>query len=217
MPRSAVESGCVDFILAPKDIAKELRRIQDHPYVRVEPAGEPGADLPDGDKGDETVSVEVGRVEQAKELADSVAPPSHERDFLAILGQLRKSSGVDFTQYKPNTIHRRALRRMVVLKIDSLRDYARYLKEHPEEGEKLYDDVLIPVTTFFRDFEAFEALKTQIYPAIVKDKSSKGSIRMWVPGCSTGEETYSLAMTLLEFLGDRASSFHVPDLRHRPE
>jgi two-component system CheB/CheR fusion protein len=69
--------------------------------------------------------------------------------------------------------------------------------------------VLIHVTSFFRDFEAFEALKTQVYPDIVKDRSRKSSIRMWAPGCSTGEETYSLAMTLLEFLGDKAPSFQV--------
>ena len=68
-----------------------------------------------------------------------------------------------------------------------MHDYAIYLKEHSEEGEKLFDDVLIPVTSFFRDFEAFEALKTQVYPAIVKDKGNKGTIRMWAPGCSTGE------------------------------
>ena len=75
------------------------------------------------------------------------------------------------------------------------------------------------MTSFFRDFEAFEALKTQVYPAIAKDKSNNGTIRMWAPGCSTGEETYSLAMTLLEFLGDRASSFQVqifgPDLNEK--
>jgi two-component system CheB/CheR fusion protein len=205
MPRSAIDSGCVDFVFAPKDIAKEIRRIQNHPYVRVEP----DADSVDGGKGDEQAVVEVARAEQANELAESIAPPSHERDFLAILAQLRNASGVDFSQYRPNTIHRRALRRMVILKLDSLTDYARYLKEHSEEGKKLFDDVLIPVTTFFRDFEAFEALKTQVYPAVLKDKSSEGSIRMWAPGCSTGEETYSLAMTLLEFLGDKAASFQV--------
>jgi two-component system CheB/CheR fusion protein len=205
MPRSAIDSGCVDFVIAPKDIAKEIRRIQNHPYVRVEP----GADSLDDGKGDLQAFVEVGNAEQASELAESIAPPSHERDFLAILEQLRKSSGVDFSQYKPKTIHRRALRRMVILKLDSLRDYARYLKEHPEEGQRLFDDVLIPVTSFFRDSEAFEALKTHVYPAIPKDKSSEGSIRMWAPGCSTGEEAYSLAMTLLEFLGDKAASFQV--------
>ena len=98
---------------------------------------------------------------------------------------------------------------MVILKLDALNKYAKYLKEHPEETEKLFEDVLIPVTSFFRDFEAFEALKTQVYPGIVKDKGNKSAIRIWAPGCSTGEETYSLAMTLLEFLGDKAPSFQV--------
>ena len=188
MPRSAIDSGCVDFVLPPKEIAKELHRIQHHPYVRQNGTG----------------AQELG-----KEPGEFVATPSHEEDFLTILGQLRKASGVDFRQYKPNTIHRRALRRTVILKLDSLCQYAKYLNEHPQEGLKLYDDVLIPVTSFFRDFEAFEALKTQVYPDIVKDKGNKGTIRMWAPGCSTGEETYSLAITLLEYLGDRAASFQV--------
>lgn len=203
MPRSAIDSGCADFILAPKDMAKELRRIQHHPYVHLEKPEE------EESSAEKPSTEESGAEPQDLGLANSDSPASHAKDFSAVLVQLRKSSGVDFSQYKPNTIHRRALRRMLLLKIDSLRDYATYLKEHSEEGEKLFDDVLIPVTSFFRDFEAFEALKTQVYPAIVKDKGSKGTIRMWAPGCSTGEETYSLAMTLLEFLGDRASSFQV--------
>jgi two-component system CheB/CheR fusion protein len=202
MPRSVIDSGCADFILAPKDMAKELRRIQHHPYVHLEKPEEE-------DSGAEKPGAESGAEPQDLRLASSESPASDTKDFSAVLAQLRKSSGVDFSQYKPNTIHRRALRRMLLLKVNSLREYASYLKEHPEEGEKLFDDVLIPVTNFFRDFEAFEALKTQVYPAIVKDQGNKGTIRMWAPGCSTGEETYSLAMTLVEFLGDRASGFQV--------
>ena len=203
MPRSAIDSGCADFILAPKDMAKELRRIQHHPYVHLEKHDEEDltAEKPGAEESDAGA--------RGTEPAGSESPASDTRDFSAVLAQLRKSSGVDFSLYKPNTIHRRAMRRMLLLKIDSLREYASHLKEHPEEGEKLFDDVLIPVTSFFRDFEAFETLKTQVYPVIVKDKGNKGTIRMWAPGCSTGEETYSLAMTLLEFLGDRASSFQV--------
>jgi two-component system, chemotaxis family, CheB/CheR fusion protein len=177
MPRSAVDSGCVDFVLPPKEIAKELQRIVRHPYASRE--------------------IETPGIESPKE------------GFTEIIDQLRKTSGVDFGQYKPNTIHRRALRRMVILKLDAMSEYAKYMREHPEEGEKLYDDVLIPVTSFFRDFEAFEALKSAIYPAIVMDKSSNRTIRIWAPGCSTGEETYSLAMTLLEFLGDKAASYQI--------
>jgi two-component system, chemotaxis family, CheB/CheR fusion protein len=179
MPRSAIDAGCVDFVLPPKEIAKELQRITRHPYVSQEP--------------------------EPPEIEPSA---SGKEDFTRIIGELRKTTGVDFSQYKPNTLHRRAMRRMVILKLDSVSEYAKYLKEHREEAEKFYDDVLIPVTSFFRDFEVFEALKSQVYPAILKDKSNKGTIRMWAPGCSTGEETYSLAMTLLEFLGD-ATSFQV--------
>jgi two-component system, chemotaxis family, CheB/CheR fusion protein len=101
MPRSAIDSGCVDFVLPPKVIAQELHRIRRHPYIRQD---------------------ERGAEEQGKELADSVAPPNREGDFMAILDQLRKSSGVDFRKYKPSTIHRRALRRAVILKLDSLGD-----------------------------------------------------------------------------------------------
>ena len=183
MPRSAIDSGCADFVLRPSDIAKELNEIRRHPYAAL--------------------------AERGKEAIESAASPSHLKAFVRIIEQLQRASGVDFSQYKPNTIHRRALRRMMVLKLGSLEQYAEHLRVHPEEGQKLYDDVLIPVTSFFRDFEAFEALKRQVYPSIVKDKANKGTIRMWAPGCSTGEETYSLAMTLLEFLDDKAPSFQV--------
>lgn len=179
MPRSAIDSGCVDFILTPAQIAKELDEFRRHPYVRPETAAQ--IDL----------------------------TPAPQEAFARVVEQLRMTSGVDFSQYKPNTIHRRALRRMAIHKLGSLDEYARHLREDPDEGKKLYDDVLIPVTSFFRDFETFESLKKQVYPAIVKDKNNKGTIRMWAPGCSTGEETYSLAMTLLEFLGDKAASFQV--------
>ena len=206
MPRSAIDSGCADFILAPKDMAMELQRIQHHPFVHL---AAPDADLKLEEPGAERLSEEAHVEEQGIELALSAASPNHLKHFSAVLAQLRKSSGVDFSQYKPNTVHRRALHRMVLLKIESLRDYAGYLKEHAEEGGKLFNDVLISVTSFFRDSEVFEALKTQVYPVIVKDKGNNGVIRMWAPGCSTGEETYSLAMTLLEVLGDRASSFQV--------
>ena len=190
MPRSAIDNGCVDFVLPPKGIAKEIERIRRHPYLLANKET-------NADRGKD-------------DLEDAAAPKAGpEKDLAAVLDQLRKSSGVDFSQYKSNTIHRRTLRRMVILKLDSLNKYAQHLKVHPEEAKKLFDDVLIPVTSFFRDFEAFEALKTQVYPAILKDKGKKNAIRMWAPGCSTGEETYSLAMTLLEFLGDKAPSFQV--------
>src|SRR6202007_1880960 len=110
---------------------------------------------------------------------------------------------ISFSLYKPGTVERRTLRRMAIHKIDHVGDYAKFLEKHPKEIESLCQDLLIPVTGFFRDLEAFESLKSKVFPAILKDKSSKESIRIWAPGCSTGEETYSLAIVLLEFLGDR--------------
>ncbi len=189
MPQSAIDSGCVDFVLPPKEIAKELLRIQHHPYVLQDAPGN-----------------EASEANESNEANVSQAPAG---DFSIILGELQRASGTDFNQYRPNTIQRRALRRMAILKLDSMADYAAYMKANPDEGEKLYDDILIPVTSFFRDSEAFDTLKNEVYPAIIKDKGNKGIIRMWAPGCSTGEETYSLAMSLLEFLGDKASSFQV--------
>ena len=83
------------------------------------------------------------------------------------------------------------------------------MEKHPSETDTLCQDLLIPVTSFFRDLEAFEALKSKVFPAILKDKTNRENIRIWAPGCSTGEETYSLAIVLLEFLGDKASSFQI--------
>jgi two-component system, chemotaxis family, CheB/CheR fusion protein len=120
MPRSVIDSGCADFILAPKDMAKELRRIQHHPYVHLEKPEE------EDSNAEKPGAEEAGAEPQDLGLASSDSPASHARDFSAVLAQLRKSSGVDFSQYKPNTIHRRALRRMLLLKVDSLRDYATY-------------------------------------------------------------------------------------------
>lgn len=188
MPRSAIDSGCVDFVLPPKKIAAELARLKQHPYLRAVREPEP----------------------EMEREAPTVKPRGQsERDFAAVLTSLRKASGVDFSQYKPGTLRRRALRRALILKLDNMGEYARYLRDHPEEAEKLYEDILIPVTSFFRDFEAFEALKTQVYPVMLKERSNERSIRMWAPGCSTGEETYSLAITLLEYLGERAASYQI--------
>lgn len=180
MPRSAIASGCIDFVLTPRQIASELDRIKKHPYAKSS-AGK----------------------------AIDEEPPAAKDAFNQIIGLLRRNTGVDFSQYKPNTIHRRALRRMAILKLDSLDEYAKYLKENAEEAGNLHDDILINVTSFFRDLESFESLKECVYPTIAKDKGGNRSIRIWAPGCSTGEETYSLAITLLEFLGDRANDFQI--------
>jgi two-component system CheB/CheR fusion protein len=179
MPHSAIASGCVDFVLPAEDISKELVRIARHPYL---------------------AHARVRPVEK---------PLEKDALHAKVFSLLRKTSGIDFRLYKPDTVSRRTLRRMAVHKIDNVADYVKHLEAHPEEVEQLYQDLLIPVTGFFRDPEAFEALKSTVFPAIVRDKLNRGSIRIWAPGCSTGEETYSLAIALLEFLGARAPSFHI--------
>ncbi|MGA2412996.1 MAG: chemotaxis protein CheB [Candidatus Sulfotelmatobacter sp.] len=170
MPRSAINSGSIDFILSPKNIARELGGISQHPYVaRVL-------------SGDNEFKGMVGA------------------DLDALFGMLRESTGVDFTNYKHTTLQRRIKRRMVVHKIEKLREYVRYIGKKPEELEELYRDLLIHVTGFFREPESFAALRKHVYPRLFEGRKPDNPIRVWVPGCSTGEEAYSIAITLLEYL-----------------
>lgn len=120
-----------------------------------------------------------------------------------IFSLLRSSTGVDFSHYKPKTLDRRIQRRMLLCKLEQLADYVRYLQAHPAEVKALYEEILIHVTNFFRDREAFELLKTKVFPTIAQHKSVEFPIRIWVAGCSTGEEVYSIAICLLEFLAER--------------
>ena len=167
MPRSAVASGCVDYVLSPGDIARELARIVRHPYVR--PAG-------------------GGR------------PPAAAGDQLqSILGIVRATTGVDFSHYKHNTLYRRIGRRMVLLKVEGLGEYLELLQGSPPEVEALHHDFLINVTSFFRDPEAFEFLKAQVLPRLTEGRSRDDPVRVWVLGCSTGEEAYSVAIAFAEY------------------
>ena len=175
MPRSAIAAGCVDYVLSPKDIAHELARIARHPYVfRDRGAGS----------------------------AEIVAAGS--AGLSSIFSMLRRSTGLDFTHYRQTTIVRRIHRRMVVHKIEKLDGYVKFLRENPAELKALYQDMLINVTSFFRNPRVFDALKSQIFPNILRNRAPESTIRMWTPGCASGEETYSLAILLLEFLGDKA-------------
>ena len=113
---------------------------------------------------------------------------------------LRKNTGVDFTLYKQPTILRRLNRRMMVRKVDDLEQYFETLQSEPEEVKTLFDDLLINVTTFFRDPDVFESAKRLVFPSIIHDREAPYVIRAWVPGCSSGEEVYSLTIALVEFL-----------------
>ncbi len=183
MPHSAIMHGGIDFILPPAGIAQELRRIAQHPYV---------------------FSADSGRGEGLPADPSPILESAGQEGLHQLLRLLRVASGVDFTCYRQNTIQRRITRRMTLCKMDSLADYIRYLQAHSEELDALYHDLLIKVTGFFRDPGTFEVLKSEVFPAIMRDRTAKMPVRIWVPGCATGEECYSIAICLLEILGDRA-------------
>ena len=115
---------------------------------------------------------------------------------------LRSRTGHDFSLYKKNTIHRRIERRMGLHNIEDPSGYLRYLEEHDEEVGLLFKELLINVTNFFREPEAFEVMKQEILPRLFKDKPDNYVFRVWVPGCATGEEVYSIAMVLREYLSE---------------
>jgi len=169
LPRSAVAAGCVDLVLRPPDIAKELAKLSRHPYVPY----------------------------LETERAEKLLP---QNALGKIFSLLRKSTGVDFTNYKHATIKRRILRRMLIVKTNTMENYLSYLQTNTGELNSLFQDILINVTEFFREPDTFDALKSEIFPSILKKRSAEDAIRIWVPGCSTGEEVYSLAICMLEYL-----------------
>jgi two-component system CheB/CheR fusion protein len=115
-----------------------------------------------------------------------------------VLVLLRTQTGHDFSQYKPSTVHRRIERRMAVQQIETMEGYVQFVQQMPQELDSLFRDMLIGVTSFFRDPEAFKALEEQVIPRIFAGKNAEATIRVWVPGCSTGEEAYSMAILLAE-------------------
>jgi two-component system, chemotaxis family, CheB/CheR fusion protein len=111
--------------------------------------------------------------------------------------------GVDFSHYKQNTIYRRVLRRMVLNRLKHLHEYASLLRENKNEVDALYQDLLITVTNFFREPLMYKALTEKILPALIRNRKQNDPIRIWIPGCATGEEAVSFAICILEYLGDR--------------
>ncbi|REL38439.1 chemotaxis protein CheR [Rhodohalobacter sp. SW132] len=127
-----------------------------------------------------------------------------EGDFMQIITLLRVRKGTDFTYYKQTTIRRRILRRMAINKIKKVSAYLEYLRKHKEEQDTLYSDFLIPVTSFFRDPEIFENLSDKFLPDLIDRIPDDKTVRVWVAGCSTGEEAYSLAILFRELLETRS-------------
>jgi two-component system CheB/CheR fusion protein len=167
MPRSAIATDLMDYILSPDKMPAQLLTYAEHAF--------------------------------GKAIAKEAPPPPKVIDSLQkIFILLRAQTGHDFSYYKQNTIHRRIERRMAVNQIEQIDLYVRYLQQNPLEVETLFRELLIGVTNFFRDPEAFAILEEQIIPQLFESKSPGETIRVWGPGCSTGEEVYSLAILLRE-------------------
>lgn len=174
MPNSAVEAGVVDFILPPDKIPLKILEVVQNTFL-------------DGHD-------EKSLLEQNEDV------------YKQILSLLRLRKGTDFTYYKQTTIRRRILRRMAITKNEAPATFLKYLRDNKTEQDTLYQDLLIPVTSFFRDPKIFENLCKLVFPEILKNKRNVEeigkAIRIWVAGCSSGEEVYSMAICLKEFLGD---------------
>ncbi len=170
MPQSAASGGFVDHVLAVEDMAAALLDFQRHREVS------------DGAKGSDGIRQDLA---------------SHLATICAVLhGRL----GRDFSQYKPGTLMRRVQRRMHVLGTDEVPAYVEQLRTLPNEAELLFRELLIGVTRFFRDPEAFAALEAQVLPGLLRDAHGSDPLRVWVAGCATGEEAYSMAILLREGL-----------------
>ena len=154
--------------------------------------------------------VRIGRRRLAGAEEGSREPHTHTKEqFGVFLAALQKATGVDFALYRAETIHRRILRRLALNGVDTLDDYARLIEKDPAEFGALQHDLLIGVTSFFRDPESFESLKKVVLPRLVRDRPADAAIRIWVPGCATGEEAYSIAASLQEYFDEESRSFPV--------
>jgi two-component system CheB/CheR fusion protein len=178
MPRSAIATGLVDYVLPPAEMPAQLIAYAAHAFGKT---------------------------------ARPASPPAPKADdaMRKVFVLLRAQTGHDFSQYKQNTISRRVERRMAVHQIERLGEYVRHLQQTPAEVEALFRDLLIGVTNFFRDPEVFAALKERVIPRLFAGKDAGATIRVWVPGCSTGEEAYSIAILLQEQMELLKQSFRL--------
>ena len=179
MPRSAIVTGLIDYILPPAEMPAQLIAYAAHVFG----------------KGLHTMN--------------APATPGIEDYLKKICVLLRDQTGHDFSQYKQNTLIRRVERRMAVHRIERPEDYLRYLRQTPAEAQALFRDLLIGVTSFFRDPEAFAVLETRVIPQLFADKPAGAPIRVWVCGCATGEEAYSIAILLQEHQETLQQTFKV--------
>ncbi|HEX7176471.1 MAG TPA: CheR family methyltransferase [Pyrinomonadaceae bacterium] len=174
MPRHAIGSGLVDFVLPVAEMPGKLIEVwRNASRIRLPPATEPEV---------------VVSLEDADEAALN--------DIFLLL---RSHTGHDFTHYKRATVLRRIERRLQVNALLELTAYRDFMREHPVEAQALLKDLLISVTNFFRDRAAFDELEREVVPLLFHEKTTGDQVRVWVAGCATGEEAYSVAMLLLEY------------------
>jgi two-component system, chemotaxis family, CheB/CheR fusion protein len=168
MPRNSIATGIVDHILPARDIAAKIHSFLQH----------------------------LGKVHVVHEPVEGGAADEH--TLQDIFTQIRTRTGHDFANYKRPTMMRRITRRMAVNEVTELAGYAAMIRERPQELQALLKDLLISVTHFFRDPKAFDALSTRVIPHLFRGQGEDDQVRVWVPGCATGEEAYSIGILLLE-------------------
>jgi two-component system, chemotaxis family, CheB/CheR fusion protein len=181
MPEAAIAQGVVDSILSPKEIALALVRFSKSDYSKNK----------------------VAKTTKEDEIENK------HPDLKVILQLLFHRKGMDFSHYKMNTIKRRIIRRTQIHNIKTLKEYIEFLRKKPEEVELLSQDLLINVTSFFREPDRFAFLRSTLFPKLLKTKKPGETLRLWVPACSTGEEVYSIAMILLELQEKRLDKLTV--------
>lgn len=169
-----VEEGAVDLVLSPNEIAEELN----------------------------SLLKQKGKYYQYLQDMNGTNISDKDEHLQMIISLVQRAVGIDFGQYKINTVKRRIIRRTVLHRLNTLKEYVEHIKEHHNEAQLLFQDLLINVTSFFRDPELNEYLKENFLPNLIKNKKHNEPIRIWVPACSTGQEVYSMAILLLEVLGE---------------
>jgi two-component system CheB/CheR fusion protein len=182
MPSTSIKTNMVDYVLAPEEMPVKLIQYLNHPAIR-----------------------------ETQAESDFSMNQSNHTHLQKILMLLRSNTGHDFTLYKKSTIVRRIERRIAYHQLTDYVDYINYLRENPSEIMLLFNELLIGVTKFFRDRDAFDTLRSKLYPILALKKENE-PIRIWIAGCSTGEEAYSVAMLVIEFL-DTLKMTKVPKLQ----
>lgn len=173
MPKSAIYTNLVDFILSPQELAKKTQQFTQH---------------------------------KLNILPDITEQSQIEKIYKLILTEIFNYTGVDFKKYKHNTLVRRLEKRMTLHNFTNIEDYYNFLKTNEIEKNALKQEFLIGVTSFFRDKDAFKILLNKVIPSIIQSKENNDTIRIWVPGCSTGEEAYSIAILFDKFIRDSKSN-----------